>query len=407
MPDLDYVELKTRAGQVFTPGSPVSEQDLFSGRVSELQQIINAAQQRGYHAVLYGERGVGKTSLANILTILMRASGYGVGKTVCNVTDSFPSLWRQCLSSIVFSQQKQKMGFGSGLEAEVTALSSMLPEDISPSTITNLLQQAGDISFLFVFDEFDRVRSPETSTLMSDTIKAFSDLGLDVTVLIVGVASSVEKLLVGHESIERALVQIPMPRMSGDEIVDIVEKGAEKLGMTIEVSAAAAVTELSQGLPFITHLLSLHSFHSAIESEKLHVDAEDIEVGIKRSLDQWQHSVKKAYADATQSSQPGNIYKEVLLACALADTDELGYFVAGGLRRPLKSITGREYDIPNYAQHLKNFTDDTRGPILERSGTTRRRRYRFASPLHRPFITIKGVADGLITYEQMQELQKH
>lgn len=60
----NFVDLSMQAGQVFTPGSPVNERDLFSGRIEQIQSVLDAVTQRGYHAVLYGERGVGKTSLA-------------------------------------------------------------------------------------------------------------------------------------------------------------------------------------------------------------------------------------------------------------------------------------------------------------------------------------------------------
>lgn len=45
--------------KVFTPGSPVNERDLFAGRILQISTLIEATSQRGYHAVLYGERGVG------------------------------------------------------------------------------------------------------------------------------------------------------------------------------------------------------------------------------------------------------------------------------------------------------------------------------------------------------------
>src|SRR5262249_21182706 len=53
---------------VFTPGTPVLRRDRFHGRVEQILEIINSVAQPGTHVVLYGERGVGKTSLANVLS---------------------------------------------------------------------------------------------------------------------------------------------------------------------------------------------------------------------------------------------------------------------------------------------------------------------------------------------------
>ena len=38
-----------------------------------------------------------------------------------------------------------------------------------------------------------------------------------------------------------------------------------------------------------------------------------------------------------------------------------------------------------------------RGPILSKKGQPRRYRYRFANPLMQPYVTMRGLASGLIT----------
>jgi len=57
----------------------------------------------------------------------------------------------------------------------------------------------------------------------------------------------------------------------------------------------------------------------------MEVSTEDVETAIARSIDHAQQSIVSSYHHAT-SSPRGNLYAEVLLACALANTDELGYF---------------------------------------------------------------------------------
>ena len=50
--------------QVFSPISPIEEKDFFFGRINQLEKVADAINENGQHAILYGERGVGKTSLA-------------------------------------------------------------------------------------------------------------------------------------------------------------------------------------------------------------------------------------------------------------------------------------------------------------------------------------------------------
>jgi hypothetical protein len=66
-PDLQALSFQT--GSIFTPGAPINEKDLFAGRSEQVEKIIDAVSQRGCHAILYGERGVGKTSLSNMISI--------------------------------------------------------------------------------------------------------------------------------------------------------------------------------------------------------------------------------------------------------------------------------------------------------------------------------------------------
>lgn len=66
------IELSVRAGEVFTPRTPISDRELFAGRWTEINQLVDAVNETGLHVVLYGERGVGKTSLANVIPFVLQ-----------------------------------------------------------------------------------------------------------------------------------------------------------------------------------------------------------------------------------------------------------------------------------------------------------------------------------------------
>jgi len=396
--ELNFDTIKVRAGQVFTPGSPVNALDLFAGRLDQLSKIMDAVSQRGYHAVLFGERGVGKTSLSNILIQVMQGNGYIVSKVNCDAQDTFDSIWRKAFREITYTQKTPGPGFRPELKTTVTPLEASLPASITPDDVRRTLSHLGaQASVLIVLDEFDRLNpNSATSTLISDTIKGLSDFGVNASMLLIGVADSVGDLVAGHLSIERALVQIPMPRMSSEEIALIVDNGMNRLGMTIDPGGKSHLVHLAQGVPYIAHLLALYSARSALTARSMHVQRFHVDQGIKKSLEQWNQSIRTAYYDAVKSAQPGNIYKEVLLACALAEIDDMGYFAAASVRGPLRDITGRSLDIPNFSSHLKQFSEDIRGGILERVGVARRLRYRFVSPLMKPYIIMRGYSEGLI-----------
>jgi hypothetical protein len=85
MPGLDFSTLYLNIGQVFTPGSPINERDLFAGRIEQLEKIIDAVSERCCHAVLFGERGAGKTSLTNIVSWAEKATKMKVLQMECPI----------------------------------------------------------------------------------------------------------------------------------------------------------------------------------------------------------------------------------------------------------------------------------------------------------------------------------
>jgi hypothetical protein len=256
-------------------------------------------------------------------------------------------------------------------------------------------------SLIVIFDEFDRIKDADVITAMADTIKALSDNSVNATILIIGVADSVNELIREHQSIERALVQVPMPRMSDDEIRTIIDKGLARLTMAIDGAAREDLVLYSQGVPYIAHLLCIYTCRAALATGRKTIYSPHVEQGMNRSLDQLQQSIKALYNDAIQSPRPGHIYREVLLACALAEVDDLRFFTTAAVKRPLSRITNRDFESINYARHLKDLSEPARGRILHRVGESFRLRYRISNPILRPYIIMRGIKDKIVTKDQI------
>src|SRR5262249_47535530 len=160
------------------------------------------------------------------------------------------------------------------------------------------------------------------------TIKTLSDHPSKTTVALVGVADHVNELIEDHRSVERALIQIKMPRMSADELVDIIDRGCEKLGLVAPDSVKEQVVSLSAGLPHYTHLLSLHGAQRAVMDGRAELNNTDVSAAISLAVEKAQQSITSAYLKATRSVHE-SLFEQVLLACALAPKDDLGYFTSG------------------------------------------------------------------------------
>lgn len=383
MNDVPKIRRIAMVSQAFTPGAPIDRLSLFSGRFPQIQDVATAIGQRGYHVGLYGQRGVGKTSLASVLAELFDAPDLPDIRAVlvtCNTESSYDSVWRD-----IFRE-----------------LGIALDEQITPANVRYAVAQI-DPPALIVIDELDRLVDDDSLTLLADTIKTFSDHGVGSTLVLVGVARSLGELIGEHESIVRNLAQIEMPRMSSGELAEIITNGYERCHLTARDEAVSKMVSLSEGLPHYTHLLALHAGQRVVQDDRSEITLTDVNHAIPIAV--AKHTIQSAYIKAVRSTRADSLYPQVLLACALASKNQLGYFTAGGIRDPLEIIEGRRIDIPAFARHLARFLEPERGSALQREGEPRNYFYRFSDPILQPYVILNGLSEGLITDAELDEIQ--
>jgi Cdc6-like AAA superfamily ATPase len=371
----------------FTPSAPVDDTALFSERNDQVLACIDALYQRGMHIALYGERGVGKTSLANVLPKLIKGfnmPGLDATRIDCNTNDDFASIWKKVFRAL-----------GRPL-AEDLALGRLDPEEVRFK-----LQELPRT--LIVIDEFDRVEDDESLSLLADTIKTLSDHSVESTLMLVGVADSVEALIGEHDSVVRSLAQIPMPRMSESELDEILTKGFQRARLDVNEDAKWRIIVTAEGLPHFVHLIALHAGQSAVQDDRTVVRLDDVARAEASAVKT--HSVLSEYRKATQSPQRGHLFEEVLLACAFTPKDDFGHFRAGDIRKPLSMLMGREITMQTYQRHLNEMARDRRGNALLKEGEPRHHVYRFRNPLLQPFTKIVGRTRGLLTTELQSQLE--
>ena len=354
--------------QAFRPSAPVDRRSLFSGRTDQIAELFSAVAQPGQHAVVDGERGVGKTSLSAVVAELLASSGVLTARTTCDSGDDFSSVWRKALGEIALHSESRGIGFAATTTDVATPASAVFGEAVvTPHAVARGLEALARTRPLAIFlDEFDRLSNPEDRALFTDTIKQLSDDAAPATLVLVGVADTIDELLREHRSIERALVQVRMPRMARDELAEVARGGIEAAQMTIEAPAVDRVTALSQGLPHFTHLLTQLAAQAALAERHADVGTPEVEFAVERAVQRAQQSVTEAYLRA-------EVAGPALLAAALAEDDEFGYFAG---------VEGLE--------QLAELG------VLERRDSAEGPRYRFTNPLLPPYVVMRSVAAGAV-----------
>ncbi len=377
---LQWEEWEVRLSQTFSPATAVNRKDFFHGRHAIMRRLIDAANQAGQHAIIYGERGVGKTSLANVLSSYLgpfTSETIASARVNCYGETTYTQIWNSLFRQI-----------GLPTKGEYDRLTL--------DDVFDTLRKGDERKLILIVDEFDRIQDPDIDTLFADTVKTLSDFDVDTTLILVGVADDVDDLITEHESINRCLVQIHLPRMTVEELEAIINFGIETVGMQISREGVSQICSVSLGLPNYVHALGMAAGRAAIDRRSRRIETEDVAEAIKGIVLESQQTVIRAFDLATASPRRQNFFFQVLLACSLAPTDQLGYFRAADIRSTYSRIMGRDQDIPSYVRHLHGLCEAKRGSVLQKLGESHSYRYRFTDPVLQPYVLMRGLEQGLV-----------
>jgi Cdc6-like AAA superfamily ATPase len=396
---IDYEAKALMLGQYFRPTTAIDKEKLFCGRKPQIRQVVDAINQPGRHAILYGEAGVGKTSLANIVATRLSSSSMPIisPHINCDSSDTYDSIWRKVFAEVQIISQKNAAGFDRRTVSVSSPLISQIDGPVTTDVVRRVLTDVGEHSrFYVVLDEFDKVSDKMVRSLVADTIKVLSDRSVSATIVLVGVADDVNGLIEDHQSVERCLSQIPLRHMSREELEEIVRTGLSAVEMDIQPDALNEITGLSKGLPHYTHLLGLNAGRMALDHQSFKVDQGHVKEAIRAAISGTNESIRTAYDKATYSTKEA-LYVPILLACAMAESNDAGQFLPSAVVDPLSAIMRRKYTTEHFSRHLHLFCEAQRGPVLKKIGHEYRWRYRFVNPLMRPYVLMKGLNDKMIT----------
>src|SRR5277367_591073 len=184
------------AGHAFSPSAPISRVTLFAGRHQQIMRSIDVVYRRGQHGIIFGERGVGKTSMANLIADFISRSDkvdapprFLTPRVNCTASSDYDSIWREVFGRIPYFENSGETGLAIGNFA-----SKLTDRKLDPGTVQDLLEAiSSQRDLIVVVDEFDRLRDSKSRRLMADTLKTLSDHSIDATIFLVGVADTVDQ----------------------------------------------------------------------------------------------------------------------------------------------------------------------------------------------------------------------
>lgn len=282
--DAATVSKRAKLRDAFSASQPVQHRDQLVGRSPELERLIAAISEQRAHALIFGPRGYGKTSLVRSFGELADEANYLVVYTSCTHSTTLSELFRPYLAEVPleYSSRRSTKAHGEG-----SNLASLLPEEFSVRQLADILGSVSTSRVIFILDEYDRVEDPVTQRQVAELIKDLSDLQARVHLVLVGVARNVQQLLGFHPSIHRNLVCVGLHRLDRGNAERLIHNGAAAAGITFDEEVVTAMLDMSGGSAYHIRLIGLHAGLAALANGQSHVDAASLATGIGNVLEEW------------------------------------------------------------------------------------------------------------------------
>ncbi len=312
------------------PSSPIRLRDQLRGRERAFDRTQEALSIPGRSAFIYGERGVGKSSLALTAALQFNSSDAEPIRVVCHPTITFGQLVGQ-----IAKRMRDQLGMREGVKkvteiglklSLVTVMQRIESEsEKAPLTIDvndavelldALLPKNPSAKRVIIIDELDAVDDPVFRSNIAYFIKQLGDNQARLKFIFAGIAGNVSELLVHHESAQRCMATIQLERLGLNILRDIIVEGFRQIGMTIKETTANRIACLSDGFPHFTHLIGLKMALAALNAETIPESVDDVsflEDAIGEAVNDSEAIVKEAYEKAIQKY---GSYEAVLWAVA-------------------------------------------------------------------------------------------
>jgi len=415
---------RIQMNEYLSASGPVRSIQHLLGREKEMALIDEALSADGRHLFIYGDRGVGKTSLAQAAASQYQSSdnsfiqiGCGPdtefyrtiedladrvikkasGKRNYNVTQALDVKFY----SIEWNKEKQ--------EIAIPAVNSMYTAIEAIEEVCKYHSEAPVI----VIDEFDQIDSENERRLFANFLKDLGDRGVNVKLIFTGVAQSLTKLLGKHESSFRQLHTIGLERLNWSGREDIIEEAVHSFNLEIDSEIIYKISKISNGFPYFVHLVTEKILWCAFDSDQVinKIGFDLFDKALEKAINSISAHLQMPYDAA--SLHRTNDYKEILWATA--DSENTIRYIDGmyaSYLRINKQLYGNnpdEQDRPlprtKFTARLSNLRKEEYGQILEHVAE-RKGLYTYKENILRGFVAMKALESGIELQGDVQDEPK-
>lgn len=414
---------KRELEKFLTPARPILSRELLYGRDTELDDIIDCLEVSGGTPFVYGNRGVGKTSLARTAAQEAAGSDREPIYVACSPGTTAVALLRgvaMALSDLALKHNKKLLKDGS-FEASV----GISPLGISPSVkFASKVARSEAPTFgdateavrvikgfdsiipearrtVVVLDELEEME-PSSRKDLAFFVKQIGDQLIETRFILVGIADNVHQLIGAHQSVPRYLRHVELGPLRPQELIDIVQGAAEHVEVEIPKDVLFRISIIGNGYPYFAHLMGLALLMEALGHGASCVDDTIYRKALARAVRHSNEELKASYETGAQRGTDD--YRNVIWTMADMDLVDLrSDEIAVHYSELAKKQKWTDLGEPSIRKILSRLKGTSHGEIIMAPGkkygvtkpSERRYRYhRFRENLMRGYVRLRAEDEG-------------
>lgn len=403
-------EFGTKLGHLLSASRPIHKIEHLKGRDKELDTIKKGLYAPGRHVFIFGDRGVGKSSLGQTAAVQYQTPGTSPIFVSGSPNDTFNTIIANIVSQSLGRQRTDDIKVIDTHSVELHGMKFIEGHESSGIDIAGSIRSIGDAVELLsqiagkpsekravVVDEFDTISDANERNKFASLLKQMGDRSVNLKFIFTGIGRSLDDLLGAHQSAYRQLETVELPRLGWDARREIVRSAVESFDIGLHDDVNWRIAMVSDGFPYYIHLVTEKILWAAFSAEEAvaEVGWDLFQQGLTDAIMSTTAELRRPYEKAVLHREPE--FEDIVWATA--DHDDLlrslsdmfdSYKVIVGKRRDGRT----PIDRTRFATQVRKLKLEPYGPVLQQE-EGRPGWYSYREKMLRGFARMQAQASGV------------
>jgi hypothetical protein len=376
---------KPRPHEVFTPGRiPIRPRNVYANR-GKAEIDFAKALERGLVPLVFGEYGVGKTSMARYVLREDEASNRLVNvESVAN--KSMDDVFAQCLEQLGYTVEIKRTtavarssssdeggemtgGFpflsakfaSKDTKASGATTSTETQLVVTSPTDSKMIQICEAEGLVLLLDELHKADEKFAAEL-SEFIKAYGNANCQrFRVALLGTSADASKLVKADPGIDRLLTEVRLGALSEPEASYVITTGMRELEIHVDREVEDKLVRTAVGSPSILQYLCLEVAEHAGARYPQVASLLDVAEASAQYVNTKEARLYRIYSQAIETIGPLRYRKQILRAMSEIDTE---YATMDDIRDRVSANVGRTIESTALSGPLRDLKQAQYGPVL-------------------------------------------